>query len=314
VIALGTPLTPPHQEYSKPEKIGPTYFAGSCGPGVFLTVIGLLCPMKKGLNPFVKGLQKMETTLHRQLKDHFREPGSQIEVKLGRFRIDVVNGERLVEIQRSGLSSIRDKINKLLKDGFCVDVVKPLVTRKRLIKLNRKNGREIDRRWSPLRGTILNVFDELVYFTRVFPHPNLNLITPLVTIEEIRYPGHGRRRRRRSGDFQVKDRQILELVETHSYSSVLDLQRLLPGDLPKQFDTKDLAEGLDVPRHQAQRIAYVMRKTGAIVETGKRGNAIVCRLVTRKEAAKALARKAPKTKASVKAVLANQNRRAKRVA
>ena len=256
----------------------------------------------------------METTLHRQLKDHYREPGSQLEVKLGRFRIDVVNGERLVEIQRSGLSAIRDKINKLLRDGFCIDVVKPLVARKRLIKLNRKNGKEIDRRWSPLRGTILDVFDELVYFTRVFPHPNLNLITPLITIEEIRYPGHGRRRRRRSGDFQVKDRQILELVESHSFSSVFDLQQLLPADLPKKFDTKELAEGLEVPRHQAQKIAYVMRKTGAIVETGKRGNAIVCRFVTRREASKALATKTPKSKPSVQELLAKQNRNAKRVA
>ncbi len=256
----------------------------------------------------------METTLHRQLKDHFREPGSQIEVQLGRYRIDVVNGERLVEIQRSGLSSIRDKINKLLHDGFSVDVVKPLVTRKRLIKLSRKNGKEVDRRWSPLKGSILDVFDELVYFTRVFPHPNLNLITPLVTIEEIRYPGHGRRRRRRNGDFQVKDRQILELNETHSFASVLDLHRLLPDDLPKQFDTKQLAAGLQVPRHQAQKIAYVMRKTGAVVETGKRGNAIVCRLVNRKEAAKTLAGKRPKQKASVAMILANQNRRGKQVA
>ena len=157
----------------------------------------------------------METTLHRQLKDHFREPGSQVEVKLGRYRIDVVNGDRLVEIQRSGLSAIRDKINRLLGDGFRVDVVKPLIVRKRLIKLSRKNGKEIARRWSPLRGTALDIFDELLYFTRVFPHPNLTLVTPLVTIEEIRFPGHGKRRRRRSGDFLVKDRQIVEVAETH---------------------------------------------------------------------------------------------------
>ena len=52
----------------------------------------------------------METTLHRQLKDYFRQSDSQLEVRLGRYRIDVVNGNRLVEIQRSGLASIRSKI------------------------------------------------------------------------------------------------------------------------------------------------------------------------------------------------------------
>lgn len=230
----------------------------------------------------------METTLHRQLKTEFCDPGAQQEVKLGRYRIDVVNGDRLVEIQRSGLSSIRDKINQLLQEGHVVDVVKPLVTRKRLIKLNRKDGKEIDRRWSPKKGDILDLFDELIYFTRVFPHPNLTLITPMIEIEEIRYPGHGRRRRRRAGDFVVDDRRIVEMGEAPFFRTVQDLHKLMPNDLPKEFDTGELAEGLDIARHRAQRIAYVLRKTGAAIETGKRGNAIVCRLATKRESQKAL--------------------------
>lgn len=230
----------------------------------------------------------METTLHRQLKEEFREPGSEIEVKLGQYRIDVVNGERLVEIQRSGLSAIRDKIAKLLDDGHLVDVVKPLVTRKRLIKLSSKEGDEVDRRWSPKKGDILSLFDELIYFTRVFPHPNLTLITPMIEVEEIRYPGSGRRRRRRKGDFVVKDRRILELGEAPFFRTVVDLQSLMPAGLPREFDTSELAEGLDVSRHQAQRIAYVLRKTGAAFEVGKRGNAIVCRMATKRESKKQL--------------------------
>lgn len=233
----------------------------------------------------------METTLHRQLKEEFREPGSEIEVKLGRYRIDVVNGDRLVEIQRSGLAAIRDKIARLLDDGHLVDVVKPLVTRKRLIKLSRKNGKEVESRWSPKKGTILDVFDELIYFTRVFPHPHLTLITPMIEIEEIRFPGSGRRRRRRKGDFVIEDRRILELGEAPFFRTVHDLNKLLPADLPKEFDTGELAQGLDISRHEAQKIAYVMRKTGAAVEVGKRGNAIVCRLAKKREAQKAMTAK-----------------------
>jgi len=126
----------------------------------------------------------METTLHRQLKEHFCEPGARIEVPLGRYRIDVVNGDRLVEIQRSGLAAIRDKVNKLVCDGYQVDVVKPLVARKRLVKLTCIDGIETSRRWSPLKATMLDVFDELLYFTRVFPHPNLRMLIPLVDVEE----------------------------------------------------------------------------------------------------------------------------------
>ena len=241
----------------------------------------------------------METTLHKQLKDEFCDPDAQLEVKLGRYRIDVVCGQRLIEIQRSGLAAIRDKINRLLTQGYTVEVVKPLVTRKRLIKLNRKNGKIVESRWSPKRGNILDLFDELIYFTRVFPHPNLTLITPMIEIEEIRYPGRGKRRRRRKGDFVVEDRQILQMGEAAFFRTVHDLHQLLPADLPKKFDTDELASGLDIPRPQAQKIAYVMRKTGAAVEVGKRGNSIVCRLTNKRESQKALRAKKPKKKAKL---------------
>ena len=253
----------------------------------------------------------METTLHRQLKNMFCGPDSQTEVKLARYRIDVVSGNRLIEIQQSGLSAIRDKINALLQDGCTVEVVKPLITRKRLIKLNRKNGKEIDRRWSPRRGSILDIFDELVYFTRVFPHPNLTMTIPLISIEEIRYPGHGRRRRRRRNDFQVQDRQIMEMSDTVSFRTVIDLQKLLPAQLPQEFDTGELARELEIPRHQAQRIAYVMRKTGTAQPTGKRGNAIVYRLAKPREAAQALRKKRPSKKVSVRQALAREARQQK---
>ena len=212
----------------------------------------------------------METTLHRQLKDYFRQSDSQLEVRLGRYRIDVVNGNRLVEIQRSGLASIRSKIQKLLEDGHVVDVVKPLIRRKRLIKLDSINGREVDRRWSPKKGSALSIFDELLYFTRVFPHPNLTLITPLIDIEEIRYPGQGKRRRRRKNAFQVKDQKILEMGEIVSYSTVRDLQKLLPKDLPRKFDTAELAQVLGIPRWEAQRICLLYTSPSPRDQRGSR--------------------------------------------
>ena len=221
----------------------------------------------------------METSLHRQLKEVFRLPDSEIEVKVGRYRIDVVNEGRLVEIQHSGLSSIRDKVACLLKSKHEVEVIKPLIVRKKLVKLDAKHGRVVDQRWSPKRGTILDLFDELVYFTRVFPHRNLNLIVPMVEVLETRYPGHGRRRRRRKNDFLVEDRRLVNVETIDSFRSAADLHRLLPKSLPQGFDTGQLAKGLGLPRWQAQRIAYVLKNTGSAKAVGKNGNAVVYELV-----------------------------------
>ncbi len=113
----------------------------------------------------------METTLHRQLKEHFAGSTGRTEVKLGRYRIDVVRGKKLIEIQCSGLAAIRDKIRRLCAEHK-VEVVKPLVMRKRIVKLAEQGGEIVSQRWSPKRGKPLDLFDELIYFTRAFPHPN----------------------------------------------------------------------------------------------------------------------------------------------
>lgn len=212
----------------------------------------------------------METTLHRQLKEYYCNDDCQIEVKLGRYRIDVVDGDRLIEIQHSGLAAIRPKIADLIK-SHKVDVIKPIIARKKLIKLTRKNGTVQSARFSPRQGGFLDLIDELLYFTRVFPHRNLRLITPIVEIEEIRYPGHGKRRRKRAGDFVVKDRLLTKVQETHTYQVASDLWNGLPK-IKEPFDTGQLAEAMEIQRWQAQRVAYVLRHTGCLNQVGKRGN------------------------------------------
>jgi hypothetical protein len=210
----------------------------------------------------------METTLHRQLKDRYLTPGALVEQRLGRFRIDVVQPDRLVEIQVASLSAIRDKIALLLKKHNVL-VVKPIVLRKHLVKLRRAGGKEVSRRLSPKRQTLVDIFEELVHFTRVFPHRRLTLEVLLIEIEEWRYPGHGRRRRWRDNDHQVEDQRLLEVVAAHEFRTAGDLCRMLPPALPRPFHTGHLAEGLGVERWIAQRMAYCLRETGAVQSVGK---------------------------------------------
>ncbi len=214
----------------------------------------------------------MESSLHRELKEHYADASAELEVKLGEYRIDVVIDDRLIEIQHGSLAAIRAKVARLLRKHRVL-VVKPIVHRKRIIKQDSRNGQVVSRRWSPKRGVPLDLFDDLVYFTSVFPHANLTLETPLVEIEEWRYPGHGRRRRWRANDFEVEDQRLIEVGQTFRYQRASDLFQLLPGRLPRVFHTGHLAERLGVQRWVAQRVAYCMRETGAAVQVGKAGNA-----------------------------------------
>jgi hypothetical protein len=225
----------------------------------------------------------METTLHRQLKERYTVPGALVEQRLGRYRIDVLQPDQLVEIQLASLSAIRDKIAALLKTHRVL-VVKPIIARKLLIKCRRAGGRIVSRRRSPKQGTLLDVFEELVHFTRVFPHRRLALEVLLVDIEERRFPGHGRRRWRRDNDHQVEDQRLLDVLEVHRFNTAADLCRTLPDALPQPFHTGHLAEGLGVERWIAQRMAYCLRHMGAIQSVGKHRGAWLYDVPSRKAA------------------------------
>lgn len=229
----------------------------------------------------------METSLHQRMKRMYAKDESQVEQRVGRYVIDVVRGKELVEIQFSSLAAINRKIAALVEENT-VRVVKPLVVRKQLIRCAAKGERVVSRRKSPKRGSILDLFDELIYFTRVFPHPNLTLEVPLIHIEEWTYPTPKtkKRRRRPPKKFTVEDQRLVDVVETFEFHTSRDLLKLIPGKLPTTFDTADIATALDQPRWVAQKVAYCLRHMQAITETGKKGNAILYRITRKSRRAK----------------------------
>jgi hypothetical protein len=213
----------------------------------------------------------METSLHRELKLLYAGPQARSEVKVGRYRVDAVADGRLIEIQHGPLGAIRDKVRHLLGEHDVL-VVKPIVANKLLVKRSAKAGRVLQRRMSPKRGRLLDLFDELVHFTRVFPHPRLVLEVPLVDVEEWRYPGHGRRRRWRAGDHLVEDQKLVAVHDTRRLRTAADLAGLIGCSLPQPFHKAQLSESLSVARGVAQRIAYCLVHMGAIRMVGKMGN------------------------------------------
>ena len=223
----------------------------------------------------------METSLHRALKSLYAGDDAQTEVVLDKYRIDAISGGQLIEIQHGSLAAIRDKIRRLV-ESHNVLVVKPIVAKKLLIKQDGPQGRVLARRLSPKRGKLWDIFEELVYFTRVFPHPRLAIEVVLVEVEEWRYPGHGRRRRWRRNDQVVADQKLVSVGETIRLSSAADLIDLIPAKLPKQFHTGQLAELAGIHRSVAQRIAYCLREMNAVEHVGKQGNALIYRLPTRR--------------------------------
>ncbi len=221
----------------------------------------------------------METSLHQRLKRLYASSEAQIEQNVGGYRIDVVRDDELIEIQHASLSSIRRKVTALLKTHR-VRVVKPLVVRKQIVRCAGKGRPVVGRRQSPKHANLLDLFDELIYFTRIYPHPNLVLEVPLIIVEEWRYPAPPHRRGRRGRyrkAYIVEDQRLVEVESVYEFRTPADLMRLLPDDLPDPFDTARLAVAMEVERWFAQKITYCLRHMKAIEVVGKRGNTLLYR-------------------------------------
>lgn len=242
----------------------------------------------------------METSLHQRMKRMYATDETQVEQRVGRYIIDVIRDNELIEIQFSSLSAINRKVAALVKEHK-VRVVKPLVMQKQLVRCAGKGERVVSRRKSPKRGHVLDLFDELVYFTHVFPNPNLVLEVPLINIEEWTYPTPKikKRRRRPPKKYTVEDQRLVDVTKTLEFQSSRDLLRLIPGKLPAPFDTADMAKALDQPRWIAQKVAYCLRHMQAITEMGKKGNAILYQVAPKTEPNKVRS-KAPSKKSRSK--------------
>lgn len=212
----------------------------------------------------------METSLHRQLKDRYGPGlGGHAEVTLKGYRIDAVAPDgALIEVQSGALGPLRAKLNRLLPDHR-IRVVKPVVVGRRIVHRARRDGKDKSARRSPKRGTLVDVFDDLVGFARTFPHANLSIELLAVEIDEVRVP------RRRWPGYRIVDRSLREVVESVTLHAASDLWSLLPVQFDGPFTTVEVAEWLGRSIDFAQRVAYCLRLSGAAVTIGKRGNRLI---------------------------------------
>lgn len=227
----------------------------------------------------------MPFSLHEQLKELYSDGKvERTEVPLGKYRIDVVKGKRLIEVQAANLSSIRDKIRELTPQAK-ITIVKPVIRSKVIVQVDSETELEMSRRKSPKTGKFPDLFLELVYFSKVYPHPNLTLEVVLVDVEEYRKKKNKPKRRKFSKDYRIVDQKLTSVHDKLTLKSAADLEKLLPGPVPAEFDTDSLRELYSLPRWLTQKIAYCLRETGMAEIAGKKGNQLLYRRLAKKRRA-----------------------------
>jgi hypothetical protein len=207
-----------------------------------------------------------ESSLHGQIKKWYKKPGDKLEVKLGRYFIDIVQGETLVEIQTKSFYTIRNKLQNLVQQ-YPVRLVHPIAGKKLITRIDPKTKKVIATRKSPKKGKFLDIFDELIRIPDLINHDKFTVEVLITEEEEIRCPdGKGSWRRRGQS---IIDHKLLKVCERKLFQSKDDFLRLLPKDLKKPFTNKSLAIKLKIPVYKARVVTYCLRKMDAIWVVGR---------------------------------------------
>jgi hypothetical protein len=216
-----------------------------------------------------------ESSLHSAVKAWIAQTRDRFEVEVDGFVVDIVRGDLLIEVQTRNFSAVREKLRSLVKNRH-VRLVYPIAERKWIIRVDRTNGNKLNRRLSPKKGRLIDLFDELVRVPWLVKEENFELNVLMIEEEEVRCnDGRGSWRRR---GVSIKDHHLKEVVDSVLFKHAENFLRFLPADLAQPFTNRQLAERLGISLRLARRMTYSLREMGALQVTGKTGRALLFRV------------------------------------
>jgi len=214
--------------------------------------------------------------LHIALQQYYAGDDGLTEAEVDGYRADALRDGVVYEIQTGSFTAIRDKLRKLARKHPVV-LVYPVPETKFIARLDPETGEQLSCRRSPKRGRPADVFDELLYTRNALRSENLSLEVVMTVERELRCDdGLGSWWRK---GVSIRGRELLAIVGRHRFDTPADLLKLLPEDLPERFTVADLAAGMGLYKRVAGRVAWTLRKLGAIRKVSKRGHAYVYRRV-----------------------------------
>lgn len=207
--------------------------------------------------------------MHAALKAWYAGSAGEVEVKVDGYIVDVLLGDRLIEVQTRSFASTKGKLTALVANHHVL-LVFPVALETWLVRSPESGGPPL-RRKSPRRGSVLELFPELVSFPALIANPNFEIDVAFTREDVLRH--RDRRKGWRHHGWVTDDRILLEVVATRRFAQPSDFGSLLPDGLDPVFTTADLARTLGRTQRFAQKMAYCLREMGVLIDVGRRGRA-----------------------------------------
>lgn len=211
-----------------------------------------------------------EKTLHSMLKHYIEPDESKQEIKVGRYYVDILNENGVIEVQTQNFNLLRKKLTALLPEHK-VTIVYPITYEKWLYWINEETGEISKKRKSPKKGTFYRSLFELYKIKPYLTEKNLSLRLMLINMDEYRLlNGWSEDKKRGSSRY---DRIPSKVVDECWIEKLEDYRKLIPDMLVEPFTTKDYAAETKLSLKAAQTGLNVLFYVGAVERVGKKGSA-----------------------------------------
>jgi len=223
-----------------------------------------------------------ESSLHRTLKYQYAGPGGKTEVEAGEFLADGIRKDgEYIEVQTGSFAPLKKKVKEFASYGKVrivhpvavkkmIEVYKPVSGRNAKKQAGKKSGELLYRRKSPVKGSLWNIFDALVYAPELPLIKGVSIEVVLIDTTEKRVKD-GKGSWRRKG-ISIKDRQLACWHESVLFEKPADYLRFVPFKRKEEFTSSLLAERACVDKWTARKALYVLTKLKVLKRTGKKGN------------------------------------------
>ncbi len=218
-----------------------------------------------------------EKTLHAILKNYYEPEEDRQEIPIENYVADIYHDGQIMEIQTGQFNRMRKKLSVFLP-LYPVTIVYPIPELKWLIWVDETTGELSQKRKSPRKGTVYDVFPELYKIKNFLKEPNLNIRLVLLEVEEYKLlNGWSRDRKKGAGRF---DRIPVQMTEEVTIQRAEDYMQFIPPCLIEPFTVKEFGKEAHIPEKKASIVLNILYYMELVKRVGKKGNAYLYEILS----------------------------------
>lgn len=209
-----------------------------------------------------------EKKLHLFMKNYLEPDTTYHEIPYAGHIADIKRENEIIEIETSGFSGLRPKLESYLPECQ-VTLVYPIAVSRAVSWIDPASGDITPRHKSPKKENIYDLLFQGIYILDYLSHPHLTIAGMCMEIQEYRLlDGWSRDRKRGSHRYERMPTDLYDIV---SFCTPTEYAALLPESCQKDFTCATFSKAIGKSQRIGNAILKVYQALGLVERTGKSG-------------------------------------------